>query len=160
MKGSEFFNLALIHVGAALVKCYDEKCDGIIDNEKAREQLANEADMIAAELLEKAWVDYDDDEEEEEEEKEKVHHLVPEEELTDDERRVKRMCEEYDQLEERVRRLEQFIETDTFRSLPLTRGTLARKHLIAMKEYRDILKRRIDVEGEAVWMDVEFKNAE
>lgn len=43
---------------------------------------------------------------------------APEEELTDEEKRVKRMAEEYDDLHGRYGRLSDFLMTDTFRDLP------------------------------------------
>lgn len=44
----------MIHVGAALVKVYDEKCDGIVDNEAAQNALAKNALDIAQALLDTA----------------------------------------------------------------------------------------------------------
>lgn len=44
----------MIHVGAALVKVYDEKCDGIVDNEAAQNALAKNALDIAQTLLDTA----------------------------------------------------------------------------------------------------------
>jgi len=45
---------ALIHVGAALVKCYDEKASGITDNEFAARHLSEDAIGIVWHLLDKA----------------------------------------------------------------------------------------------------------
>lgn len=50
MDRNEFLQRAMIAVGAALVKCYDEKCDGIIGNEMYRDDLAYEARLIAKHL--------------------------------------------------------------------------------------------------------------
>ena len=50
MDKKEFLQRALIAVGAALVKCYDEKCDGIIDNGTAQHDLSLAAMDIADEL--------------------------------------------------------------------------------------------------------------
>ena len=44
----------MIHVGAALVKVYDEQCDGIVDNEAAQNALAKNALDIAQTLLDTA----------------------------------------------------------------------------------------------------------
>ena len=41
----------MIHVGAALVKVYDEKCNGIVDNQAAQNALAKNARDIAKALL-------------------------------------------------------------------------------------------------------------
>lgn len=66
MTENEFFQQALIHVGAALVKCYDEKADGIIDNGFAARNLSEDALDIASHLLDRA-IDYDLFDEENEE---------------------------------------------------------------------------------------------
>jgi hypothetical protein len=42
---------------------------------------------------------------------------IPEEELTDDEKRIKRMAEEYDQLAGRYERLTNFLASDKFKTL-------------------------------------------
>lgn len=41
---------AMIAVGAALVKCYDEKYEGLIGNEPYRDDLAYEARLLAKHL--------------------------------------------------------------------------------------------------------------
>ena len=77
----------------------------------------------------------DDDEEE-----------IPEEELTDDEKRVKRMAEEYDQLTGRLERLQAFRDTDTYKQLPENSRFLLDKQCKAMDDYQTYLKRRIELE--------------
>ena len=54
MTPDEFLQKAMIHVGASLVKVYDEKCDGIVDNEAAQNALAKNALDIAQTLLDTA----------------------------------------------------------------------------------------------------------
>lgn len=54
MTPSEFLQQAMIHVGAALVKVYDEQSDGIIDNEAAQNALAKNACDIAQALFKTA----------------------------------------------------------------------------------------------------------
>ena len=54
MTPDEFLLFLMIHVGAALVKVYDEKCDGIVDNEAAQNALAKNALDIAQTLLDTA----------------------------------------------------------------------------------------------------------
>ena len=54
MTPDEFLQKAMIHEGAALVKVYDEKCDGIVDNEAAQNALAKNALDIAQTLLDTA----------------------------------------------------------------------------------------------------------
>lgn len=79
----------------------------------------------------------DDDEEEEE---------IPEDELTEDEKRIKRMAEEYDQLTGRLERLQAFRDTDTYKQLPENSRFLLDKQCKAMDDYQTYLKRRIQLE--------------
>lgn len=55
MTPSEFLQQAMIHVGAALVKVYDEQSDGIIDNKTDQNALAKNARDIAHALLDTAF---------------------------------------------------------------------------------------------------------
>ena len=79
----------------------------------------------------------DDDEEEEK---------IPEDELTEDEKRIKRMAEEYDQLTGRLERLQAFRDTDTYKQLPENSRFLLDKQCKAMDDYQTYLKRRIQLE--------------
>lgn len=54
MTGNDFRAKALIHIAAALVKVYDEQCDGIIDNQAAQNALAKNACDIAQALFKTA----------------------------------------------------------------------------------------------------------
>ena len=72
---------------------------------------------------------------------------IPEEELTEDEKRIKRMAEEYDQLAGRLHRLQAFRDTDTYKQLPENSRYLLDKQCKAMAEYQDILRLRIEREG-------------
>jgi hypothetical protein len=67
MTSNEFMQQALIHVGAALVKCYDEQADGIIGDSRAAESLSYDAINIAAHLRARADEHGLFDEEDEEE---------------------------------------------------------------------------------------------
>lgn len=71
---------------------------------------------------------------------------IPEEELTDDEKRIKRMAEEYDQLTERLHRLQAFRDTDTYKQLPENSRYLLDKQCMAMDDYESTLKQRIQLE--------------
>ena len=71
---------------------------------------------------------------------------IPEEELTEDEKRVKRMAEEYDQLTGRLERLQAFRDTDTYKQLPENSRFLLDKQCKAMDDYQTYLKRRIELE--------------
>lgn len=71
---------------------------------------------------------------------------IPEEELTEDEKRIKRMAEEYDQLAVRLHRLQAFRDTDTYKQLPENSRYLLDKQCKAMDNYESTLKQRIQLE--------------
>ena len=71
---------------------------------------------------------------------------IPEEELTEDEKRVKRMAEEYDQLADRLHHLQVFRNTDTYKQLPENSRYLLDKQCKAMDDYESTLKQRIQLE--------------
>ena len=71
---------------------------------------------------------------------------APEEELTDEEKRVRRMAEEYDQLAGRLHRLQAFRDTDTYKQLPENSRYLLDKQCKAMDDYESTLKQRIQLE--------------
>ena len=71
---------------------------------------------------------------------------IPEEELTEDEKRIKRMAEEYDQLACRLHRLQAFRDTDTYKQLPENSRCLLDKQCKAMDDYESILKQRLQIE--------------
>ena len=71
---------------------------------------------------------------------------IPEEELTEDEKRIKRMAEEYDQLAGRLHRLQAFRDTDTYKQLPEGSRYLLDKQCKAMDDYESTLKQRIQLE--------------
>ena len=79
----------------------------------------------------------DDDDDDEE---------IPEDELTDDEKRIKRMAEEYDQLTGRLERLQAFRDTATYKQLSEDSRFLLDKQCKAMDDYQTYLKRRIELE--------------
>ena len=72
---------------------------------------------------------------------------IPEEELTDDEKRIKRLAEEYDELCGRFERLRAFLETDKFKSLPEHHQALLKRQCRAMDDYESTLKERIQLES-------------
>ena len=67
-------------------------------------------------------------------------------ELTEDEKRIKRLAEEYDQLTGRLERLTAFRDTDTYKQLPENNRFLLDKQCKAMDDYQTYLKRRIQLE--------------
>ena len=71
---------------------------------------------------------------------------IPEEELTEDEKRIKRMAEEYDQLAGRYERLANFLASDKFKTLSEKSCTLLEQQHKAMGEYMETLQKRIQLE--------------
>jgi hypothetical protein len=82
---------------------------------------------------------------------------TPEEELTDDEKRVKRMAQEYDELRGRYERLEAFVQSDTFKQLPKEKRRLLSLQCQTMYHYMDILTQRIRIEAKEANLDVDIK---
>lgn len=71
---------------------------------------------------------------------------IPEEELTDDEKRIKRMAEEYDELAGRYERLTNFLTSDKFKTLSEKSCILFEEQHKAMGEYMEALKQRLQLE--------------
>ena len=83
---------------------------------------------------------------------------APEEELTDEEKRIRRMAEEYDQLTERYGRLTDFLTTDKFGTLPENTQTLLKRQHQAMHDYREALRQRIRIDADAANLKVEIND--
>ena len=83
---------------------------------------------------------------------------APEEELTDEEKRIRRMAEEYDQLTERYGKLTDFLTTDKFGTLPENTQTLLKRQHQAMHDYREVLRQRIRIDAEAANLKVEIND--
>ena len=82
---------------------------------------------------------------------------APEEELTDEEKRVRRMAEEYDELRGRYGRLSDFLMTDTFRDLPENKRTLLSRQHQAMHDYLDVLTQRLRIEAKEVNLKIDIE---
>lgn len=82
---------------------------------------------------------------------------VPEEELSDEEKRVKRMAEEYDELRGRYGRLSDFLMTDTFRELPENKRTLLTRQHQAMHDYLDVLTQRLRIEAKEANLKIDIE---
>ena len=82
---------------------------------------------------------------------------IPEEELTEDEKRVKRMAQEYDELRGRYERLEAFVQSDTFKQLPENKRTLLSRQCKSMYDYMDILTQRIRIEAKEANLVIDIK---
>ena len=81
-----------------------------------------------------------------------------EEELTEDEKRVKRMAEEYDELAGRYERLTDFLVSDTYKQLPENKRTLLLRQEQAMHDYLDVLNKRIRIEAKETNLNVGIKD--
>ena len=82
---------------------------------------------------------------------------VPEEELTEDEKRIKRMAEEYDELRGRYGRLSDFLMTDTFRDLPENKRTLLTRQHQAMHDYLAVLTQRLRIEAKEANLKIDIE---
>ena len=82
---------------------------------------------------------------------------VPEEELTDEEKRIKRMAEEYDELRGRYGRLSDFLMTDTYRDLPENKRTLLSRQHQAMHDYLDVLTQRLRIEAKEANLKIDIE---
>ena len=82
---------------------------------------------------------------------------APEEELTEDEKRVKRMAEEYDELRGRYERLTDFMKTGTFRQLPENKCMLLARQQVAMHDYLDVLTQRLRIEAKETNLNIDIK---
>ena len=83
---------------------------------------------------------------------------APEEQLTDEEKRIRRMAEEYDQLTERYGKLTDFLTSDKFGTLPENTQTLLKRQHQAMLDYREALRQRIRIDAEAANLKVEIND--
>ena len=82
---------------------------------------------------------------------------VPEEELTDEEKRVKRMAEEYDELRGRYERLTDFLVSDTYKQLPENKRTLLSRQHQAMHDYLDVLTQRLRIEAKEANLKIDIE---
>ena len=82
---------------------------------------------------------------------------APEEELTDDEKRVKRMAEEYDELRGRYGRLSDFVVSDTYKQLPENKRTLLSRQHQAMHDYLDVLTQRLRIEAKEANLKIDIE---
>ena len=83
---------------------------------------------------------------------------APEGELSDEEKRIRRMAEEYDELTGRYGRLSDFITSDKFGTLPENTQTLLKRQHQAMHDYREALRQRIRIDAEAANLKVEIND--
>jgi len=82
---------------------------------------------------------------------------VPEEELTEQEKRVKRMAEEYNELRGRYERLTDFVVSDTYKQLPENKRTLLSRQHQAMHDYLDVLAQRLRIEAKETNLQIDIE---
>ena len=83
---------------------------------------------------------------------------APEEELTDEEKRIRRMAEEYDQLTERYCKFSKHLTPDVLGGLPENKQTLLKRQHQAMHDYREALRQRIRIDADAANLRVEIND--
>jgi hypothetical protein len=82
---------------------------------------------------------------------------APEEELTDEEKRVKRMAEDYDEMRERYELLTDFVVSDTYKQLPENKRTLLSRQHQAMHDYLDVLTQRLRIEAKDANLNIDIE---
>ena len=83
---------------------------------------------------------------------------APEEELTDEEKRIRRMTEEYDQLRSRFKEMTQFRDTEEYKQMPENKRVLYDRQCKAMDDYESALRERIRIDAEAANLKVEIND--
>ena len=81
---------------------------------------------------------------------------APEEELTDEEKRIRRMAEEYDQLRSRFEEMTQFRDTEEYKQMPENKRVLYDRQCKAMDDYESALRERIRIDADAANLKVEI----
>ena len=81
---------------------------------------------------------------------------APEDELTDEEKRIRRMAEEYDQLRSRFEEMTQFRDTEEYKQMPENKRVLYDRQCKAMDDYESALRERIRIDAEAANLKVEI----
>ena len=82
---------------------------------------------------------------------------APEEELTDEEKRVKRMAEEYDELRCRFEEMTQFRDTEAFKQMPDNKRVLYDRQCKAMDDYESALRERIRIEAKETNLKIDIE---
>ena len=82
---------------------------------------------------------------------------APEEELTDEEKRVKRMAEEYDELRGRFDEMTQFRDTEAYKQMPDNKRVLYDRQCKAMDDYESALRERLRIEAKEANLKIEIE---
>jgi len=81
----------------------------------------------------------------------------PEEELTDEEKRVRRMAEEYDELRGRFEEMTQFRDTEAYKQMPDNKRVLYDRQCKAMDDYESALRERIRIEAKEANLKIDIE---
>jgi len=82
---------------------------------------------------------------------------APEEELTDEEKRVRRMAEEYDELRGRFDEMTQFRDTEAFKQMPDNKRVLYDRQCKAMDDYESALRERLRIEAKEANLKIDIE---
>jgi hypothetical protein len=82
---------------------------------------------------------------------------TPEEQLTDDEKRVKRMAEEYDELRGRFEEMTQFRDTEAYKQMSDNKRVLYDRQCKAMDDYESALRERIRIEAKEANLKIDIE---
>ena len=82
---------------------------------------------------------------------------VPEEELTDEEKRVRRMAEEYDELRGRFDEMTQFRDTEAYKQMPDNKRVLYDRQCKAMDDYESALRERLRIEAKEANLKIDIE---
>ena len=82
---------------------------------------------------------------------------TPEDELTDDEKRVKRMAQEYDELRGRFEEMTQFRDTEAYKQMPDNKRVLYDRQCKAMDDYESVLRERLRIEAKEANLKIDIE---
>ena len=82
---------------------------------------------------------------------------APEEELTDEEKRVRRMAEEYDELRGRFDEMTQFRDTEAYKQMPDNKRVLYDRQCKAMDDYESALRERLRIEAKETNLKIDIE---
>ena len=83
---------------------------------------------------------------------------APEEEQTEDEKRVKRMADEYDELRSRFDEMKQFRDTEEYKQMPDNKRVLYDRQCKAMDDYESALRERLRIEAKETNLNIDIKD--
>ena len=82
---------------------------------------------------------------------------IPEEELTDEEKRVKRMAEEYDEFRGSFEEMTQFRDTEAYKQMPDNKRALYDRQCKAMDDYESALRERLRIEAKEANLKIDIE---